>query len=38
MMVQMVSGGYKVVGECTDIDSAYLEPYRADEKALGIGN
>jgi branched-chain amino acid transport system substrate-binding protein len=37
-MVQMVSGGYKVVGECTDVDSAYLEPYRADEKALGIGN
>lgn len=38
MMVQMVEGGYKVVGECTDVDSAYLDPYRADEKALGIVN
>lgn len=38
MMVQIVEGGYKVVSECTDVDSAYLEPYRAAEKALGIGN
>ncbi|KAA3509812.1 ABC transporter substrate-binding protein [Agrobacterium vitis] len=38
MMVQFVNGGYKVVGPCTDVDSAYLEPYRAQEKALGITN
>lgn len=38
MMVQMVEGGYKVVGECMDVDSAYLDPYRANEKALGIVN
>lgn len=38
MMVQLVAGGYKVVGQCTDVDSAYLQPYRADEKALGIAN
>lgn len=38
MMAQMVEGGYKIVGACTDVDSAYLDPYRANEKALGIVN
>lgn len=38
MMVQMVAGGYKVVSGCTDVDSAYLGPYRAQEKALGVVN
>jgi len=38
MMVQVVEGGFKVVGECTDVDSAYLDPIRAIEKELGIGN
>jgi branched-chain amino acid transport system substrate-binding protein len=38
MMVQFANGGYKVVGKCSDVDSAYLEPYRAQEKALGITN
>lgn len=36
MMAQIVDGGYKIVGQCTDVDSAYLEPYREQEKALGI--
>ena len=37
MMVQIVKGGFKVVGECTGVDSAYLDPILAQEKRLGIG-
>jgi branched-chain amino acid transport system substrate-binding protein len=37
MMVKVVADGFEVVGECTDVDSAYLEPVRAAEQALGIG-
>ncbi|MDR3376839.1 MAG: branched-chain amino acid ABC transporter substrate-binding protein, partial [Ancalomicrobiaceae bacterium] len=36
-MVQVSGKGFKVIGDCTDVDSAYLEPIRADEKRLGIG-
>jgi len=36
IMMQMVDGGFKQVGECTDVDSAYLDPIRAQEKELGI--
>jgi branched-chain amino acid transport system substrate-binding protein len=37
MMVQIVKGGFKVVGECAGVDSAYLDPIIAQEKRLGIG-
>ena len=36
VMMQMVDGGFKQVGKCTDVDSAYLDPIRAQEKELGI--
>ena len=36
MMVQIVKGGFKVVGECAGVDSAYLDPIIAQEKRLGI--
>jgi branched-chain amino acid transport system substrate-binding protein len=36
VMMQMVDGGFKQVGDCTDVDSAYLDPIRAQEKELGI--
>jgi branched-chain amino acid transport system substrate-binding protein len=36
VMMQMIDGGFKQVGECTDVDSAYLDPIRAQEKELGI--
>jgi len=36
VMMQMVDGGFKQVGECADVDSAYLDPIRAQEKELGI--
>jgi branched-chain amino acid transport system substrate-binding protein len=36
VMMQMIDGGFKQVGDCTDIDSAYLDPIRAQEKELGI--
>lgn len=36
MMVRIEKDGFKVVGECTDVDSAYLDPIRAAEKELGI--
>jgi hypothetical protein len=35
--VQIVKGGFKVVGECAGVDSAYLDPIIAQEKRLGIG-
>ncbi len=35
-MMQLVSGGFKQVSKCADVDSAYLDPIRAQEKALGI--
>ena len=38
MMVQISGNGFKVVGGCTDVDSAYLDPIRAMEKTLGIVN
>ncbi|WP_167531270.1 MULTISPECIES: ABC transporter substrate-binding protein [unclassified Mesorhizobium] len=38
MMVQISGNGFKVVGGCTDVDSAYLDPIRSAEKALGIAN
>jgi branched-chain amino acid transport system substrate-binding protein len=37
MMVQIAKDGFKVVGECTGVDSAYLDPTIAQEKRLGIG-
>jgi branched-chain amino acid transport system substrate-binding protein len=36
IMMLVENGGYRQVGECTDVDSAYLDPIRANEKALGI--
>jgi len=36
VMMQMVDGGFKQVGKCADVDSAYLDPIRAQEKELGI--
>ncbi len=36
MMAEVVKGGFKIIGECTDVDSAYLAPVRADEKRLGL--
>ena len=36
VMMQLVDGGFKQVGQCTDVDSAYLDPIRAQEKELGI--
>ncbi|QWG24127.1 ABC transporter substrate-binding protein [Bradyrhizobium sediminis] len=36
MMATVVKGGFKVVGQCTDVASAYLDPIRAEEKKLGI--
>jgi branched-chain amino acid transport system substrate-binding protein len=36
VMMQMVNGGFKQVGKCADVDSAYLDPIRAQEKELGI--
>ncbi|TGV15088.1 branched-chain amino acid ABC transporter substrate-binding protein [Mesorhizobium sp. M8A.F.Ca.ET.173.01.1.1] len=38
MMVQISGNGFKVVGGCADVDSAYLDPIRSAEKALGIAN
>jgi branched-chain amino acid transport system substrate-binding protein len=38
VMMQMIDGGFKQVGECTDVDSAYLDPIRAQEKELGISS
>jgi branched-chain amino acid transport system substrate-binding protein len=35
-MVQLVKGGFKLVGQCSDVDSAYLDPIRDAEKKLGI--
>ena len=37
MMVQIAKDGFKVVGECTGVDIAYLDPTIAQEKRLGIG-
>ncbi len=36
MMAEVVKDGFKTVAKCSDVDSAYLEPVRADEKRLGI--
>jgi branched-chain amino acid transport system substrate-binding protein len=36
IMMQLVEGGFKQVGGCTDVDSTYLDPIRAQEKELGI--
>jgi branched-chain amino acid transport system substrate-binding protein len=36
IMMQLVEGGFKQVSECADVDSAYLDPIRAQEKELGI--
>lgn len=38
VMMQMIDGGFKQVGGCTDVDSAYLDPIRAQEKQLGISS
>lgn len=38
MMVQIAGGGFKVIGGCADVDSAYLDPVRAAESDLGITN
>ena len=38
MMVQIAGNGFKVISECADVDSAYLDPIRAAEKELGIAN
>jgi branched-chain amino acid transport system substrate-binding protein len=38
MMAQVVKDGFKVVGQCTPVDSAYLDPILAQEKKLGIAN
>lgn len=36
IMMQLVKGGFKQVSKCADVDSTYLDPIRAQEKALGI--
>ncbi len=36
VMMQLVEGGFKQVGECADVDSAYLDPIRVTEKELGL--
>jgi branched-chain amino acid transport system substrate-binding protein len=36
IMMLIENGGYRQVSECADVDSAYLDPIRANEKALGI--
>jgi branched-chain amino acid transport system substrate-binding protein len=36
VMMQLVKDGFKQVGQCADVDSAYLDPIRAQEKELGI--
>jgi branched-chain amino acid transport system substrate-binding protein len=36
IMMQLVEGGFKQVSQCADVDSAYLDPIRAQEKELGI--
>lgn len=38
MMAQISGNGFKVVGACADVDSAYLDPIRVAEKTLGIAN
>lgn len=35
-MLQMVGGGFKVVRDCYEFDSAYFEPHIALEKDLGL--
>lgn len=35
-MVKIVAGGYEVVRECYEYDSAYFEPHLATEKELGL--
>ncbi|KAE9630097.1 ABC transporter substrate-binding protein [Parasedimentitalea maritima] len=35
-MLQMVGGGFKVVRDCYEFDSAYFEPHIALEKKLGL--
>jgi len=35
-MVKFVDGKFKTVRDCYDIDSSYLDPIRAQEKALGL--
>ncbi|MEQ8345039.1 MAG: ABC transporter substrate-binding protein [Sneathiellaceae bacterium] len=35
-MLQMTGGGYKVVRDCYEFDSAYFEPHIAIEKKLGL--
>jgi branched-chain amino acid transport system substrate-binding protein len=36
IMMQLVEGGFKQISQCADVDSAYLDPIRAQEKELGI--
>lgn len=35
-MVKIVEGGYEIVRECYEYDSAYFEPHRAIEAELGL--
>jgi branched-chain amino acid transport system substrate-binding protein len=37
MMATVIKGGFGIVSTCSDVDSTYLDPIRADEKRLGIG-
>jgi len=36
MMAEVVKGGFKIIGDCTDVNSAYLAPVRAEEKRIGL--
>ena len=35
-MVVYENGGFETVRDCYDIDTSYLDPIRAQEKALGL--
>ncbi len=35
-MVQIIDGGFKIVRDCYEFDSAYFEPHIAVEKSLGL--
>lgn len=36
IMMQLIKGGFKQVGECADIDTPYIDDIRITEKAMGI--